>query len=65
MDIQRTNPAEYHARQAKLCDEAAAAYASELSICRDLPRREQLATKARHHKEQAAFHREMAEKLAG
>lgn len=63
MKIAKEPPAEYHERLALACERGAAAYASQLSTEQDPATRERLGRKARQQREQAEFHRQMAEKL--
>ena len=61
--LKKTDAAELHELLAASEERAAEAFASELSVEKDPKVREWLGRKAKHNKDQAAFHREIAAKL--
>ena len=63
MKTVRTNPADYHARQAKLEEAAVTACAAELSTTTNSDRRSFLVRKAQEAKKHAQFHRNLAARL--
>jgi hypothetical protein len=63
MKIAREPPEEFHERMAVRYDDAAKAYASQISTTKDPVLRERLAAKARQQKQQAEYSRQKAAEL--